>query len=535
MRRAIILPLIFLISGYCHAQVLEDLELASSNRNYITSSNGDNIYKIIRLNDGFLALGYAHGDHIILDHDRYDFWTNFLARFDNEGNVVWLKSIPGSGISDMVLDDTGTIYLAGSGRQETDSYQTYFLASYTLSGSQKKIKYFPTGIYGEVRSIALDSQGNAWISGKVTSRGSLLRVSINESHWPYRKIESKLHGVTVEFDDIFADEEDNIYMLIHFRSIALEPWVELGEIEVNFDCGPGYCTEFLLAKIDQDMNVLWMKSYGGAGYHTAGMMKRLKDGTIGIAGFFNNSFTVEDISFDSRGGFDGFFVNLSMEGELLDEVIIGSSDEDEMNVERITSFTDDEEGNLFLTGQGEGLVMIKEGTNLTPILNKAELTTYLLKLNKKRNLVWSAEFSGGTFDNQVLMKHDGRIMAAGGVYSESRNITIMGEEHGLRNSIAMYLMTIEDRVVLPPGDQFIEPDTGPQVIIYPNPASGKVQVSGIPDGTPVDLVDSFGRLVQYSLIKDGSLNIAELEDGVYLIRDRINGQTQRLWVRNSPM
>lgn len=64
--------------------------------------------------------------------------------------------------------------------------------------------------------------------------------------------------------------------------------------------------------------------------------------------------------------------------------------------------------------------------------------------------------------------------------------------------------------------------------IYPNPASDKVTVTGLPEGSTIELYDATGRLILSTL--HSPLSLSNLPSGLYLLR--AGGQTMRLILKN---
>jgi len=54
--------------------------------------------------------------------------------------------------------------------------------------------------------------------------------------------------------------------------------------------------------------------------------------------------------------------------------------------------------------------------------------------------------------------------------------------------------------------------------VYPNPAVDQVQVLGLSSNDLLRIYDVQGKLVQTKAVRNGSLDLADLESGVYILR-----------------
>ncbi|NVL89824.1 MAG: SBBP repeat-containing protein [Desulfobacterales bacterium] len=102
----------------------------------------------------------------------------FIAKYDGAGNQIWLKQFGTSHLdysSAMALDSSGNIYVSG-GTYGTFPGQTYnqggydvYVAKYDGTGNQLWLRQFGSSSHEIAHSIALDSSGNAYMTGYTAS------------------------------------------------------------------------------------------------------------------------------------------------------------------------------------------------------------------------------------------------------------------------------------------------------------------------------------------------------------------------------
>ncbi len=68
----------------------------------------------------------------------------------------------------------------------------------------------------------------------------------------------------------------------------------------------------------------------------------------------------------------------------------------------------------------------------------------------------------------------------------------------------------------------------PSIALYPDPTNGTLYVDGIPrNGTPASITDHLGRLVQWIMISNGTLDVRALEPGMYVLRLAVDGRPEQ--------
>ncbi|MFO8019572.1 MAG: hypothetical protein R6U96_13175 [Promethearchaeia archaeon] len=178
-------------------------------------------------------------------------WNAFIAKYDNDGNYFW--NITWDGISggsdsarDIILDDSGAIYIAGKTENTEDDV---FIAKYDTSQNLVWNTTWDGGNSEKAYGIALDTSNNIYITGDVwTDHADLLLAKFNSTgHEKWNITLDGGYGSDYSGNGIALDSSNNIYIA--------------GSIEnnTNYD-------SFLVAKFDNDGNQEWNYTWdGGSG------------------------------------------------------------------------------------------------------------------------------------------------------------------------------------------------------------------------------------------------------------------------------
>jgi len=92
-----------------------------------------------------------------------------IVKYDTDGNQMWEAnaSLPSIAFWDMVLDQTGNVYVTGEYDGISSNHSDYATAKYNSAGTEQWIKtYNGSSSYIDfARSIALDGSGNIYVTG----------------------------------------------------------------------------------------------------------------------------------------------------------------------------------------------------------------------------------------------------------------------------------------------------------------------------------------------------------------------------------
>ena len=276
----------------------------------------------------------------------------FIAKYDGAGNQIWLKQFGTSHLdysSAMALDSSGNIYVSG-GTYGTFPGQTYnqggydvYVAKYDGTGNQLWLRQFGSSSHEIAHSIALDSSGNAYMTGYTastlpgqTSAGSYDAFvakydGAGNQLWLRQFGSSSLdHG-----NEIAMDSSENVYVVGQTRGALPGETSEGGR-------------DVFVAKYDGDGNQLWLKQFGTSGWESYGRKGMALDssGNIYVMGNTPGTFPGQT----SAGSYDAFVAKYDGAGNQLWLRQFGSS-----SVVSGYGIALDFSGNAYVTGQTYGI------------------------------------------------------------------------------------------------------------------------------------------------------------------------------------
>ncbi len=307
--------------------------------------------------------------------------NGFLAKYDGSGNFLWAKNMGGNGSClgmGLTTDNNGNVYLTGylsdgpidfnpggsGGSLPSRGSFDAFLAKYDGSGSFLWVKGMGAGGNDQGWSVAVDGNGNAYVTGFFSEQGAFFDfynnigalTSAGRSDVFLAKYDPAGNflwskGMGGKDDDkgygIAADSSGNIYATGTFSSDTTY---------FNPGGSGGILTragseDVFLAKYDVSGNYLWAKSMGGTGSDHGNGIAVDTRGNVYVTGSFDS-----DTAHFNPGGSGGklatvgnrdiFLAKYNTEGKYLWTKSMGGS---KIDVGR--SVTVGGNGNVYVTGQ----------------------------------------------------------------------------------------------------------------------------------------------------------------------------------------
>ena len=319
-------------------------------------------------NNYFIVTGFFTG---IADFDPSDSIYNliskgkqdiFIAKYTLDGNLIWAKSIGGSGpdIGRAIwIDDNDNVILSGDFNSTVDfdpdsgvytmntidipGITDIFIAKYNADGGFIWSKQLIGKNYNYAKSLYVDEQNNIYLTGtffkivdfnpdidtfNLSALGTGCDIYIVKFDDSGRFIWAKsIGGMKNDFSTSVFVKNTSLYIVGHFQeTVDFDPGDENYYITAN-----GLHDIFLL-KLDTAGNFVWVKTIGGSGSDLASALSVDEDENIFLVGSFSN--TVEfNPSFNTNtltsfGSYDSYFCQFSSNGELLYLEHLGSTGSD---------------------------------------------------------------------------------------------------------------------------------------------------------------------------------------------------------------
>ena len=304
----------------------------------------------------------------------------YISKLDTNGNFVWAKRMGGtlsdSG-KDIVLDGNGNIYSLG-------------------------------GFYGTV-----DFNPGAGINN-LTSVGSsdiyISKLDVNGNYvWA-----KNVGGAAYDWEnELIVDEAGNVYITGSFSGTA------------DFDPGAGLYNltsagsdDIFIAKFDDDGNLVWAKSMGGANDDSGTSLALDDSGNLYSAGDFWGNADLDPgagvYNLSSKGYYDIYISKLDMNGEFVWAKSVGGTATDSP-----TGIEIDSAGYVYSTGSFHNTVDFDPGAGISNLTSNGYWDFYISKYDNNGNFVWARTLGGTLSDNSYGIELDtsGNVYTIGGFVS----------------------------------------------------------------------------------------------------------------------
>jgi len=262
----------------------------------------------------------------------------FIAKYNSDGNIVWAKSAGGDGIHTglgLCSAADGTTYACGQffGHVTMDEFtldggdaeQKMFVIKFAPDGKTLWAKKVGTGgYYGSAKDIAVDNSGNTYLAGFYRAG-----ISIGGNDFSYNN-NYKYATIVASYDpsgsvnwaistggsdqggsgnNIALDTASNLILLGSFSGTTT-----LGNSTLTRPSG----SSTFVAKLNKLGSPLWAKAIEGNGA-SSGTALSLKQGSIYIAGEYQDTITIGSVVLITGGLQDVYAAKIAEFSEAVDE------------------------------------------------------------------------------------------------------------------------------------------------------------------------------------------------------------------------
>ena len=295
----------------------------------------------------------------------------FIQKLDTDGNLLWAKRM-GSEVSDYVVtiatDDVGNLYLTG-----------LFAKGFDFDPGPGVYELEPFGGW-DIFVEKLDAAGNfVWAR-------QMGGIHYDEGY------------------SIAVDSQGNVYTTGRFDGTA-----DFGQGNTLTSAGSSDC---FVQKLDADGNLLWVKRMGGIAYDAGNYITVDDAGNVYVGGVYFNTADFDpnegETLLSSAGMSDMFIAKLNEQGDLLWAKSVGGEDYD-----NLFSATADAWGNVYLTGAFRGIADFDPDGDTFYLTSTGVDDIFLLKLDAEGHFLWARRMGGEEQDYGYSVATD----IAGNVYS----------------------------------------------------------------------------------------------------------------------
>lgn len=345
----------------------------------------------------------------------------FLAKYDNAGNLLWVKSAGGPGSENSVsvaLDQQGYCYITGE-FQETAAFGTQsvtssggydiFVAKYSPAGEILWVKKAGGADHDFGLSICKGYHGALYITGyfsgtahfgshSLTFTGGwdifLTRIDTSGYFLWAKKAGSLLSDYGT---DVAADTAGNVYMTGYYGHTLLFDTISVTTKGAE---------DVFLSKADKDGNFLWVKAVGGTASDFSIGVTADSRGNTTVAGYFNGTMSIGGDTLVSTGDTDVFIVSCSQNGEVQWFKSGGGTEYDYVH-----GIARDNDGNTYITGRFDGTASFQQET----LTSFGSSDAFIVKHNQNGDVQWAAQIGSPSVDygKGISSESSGFIYAVG--------------------------------------------------------------------------------------------------------------------------
>jgi hypothetical protein len=339
----------------------------------------------------------------------------WLTKYDSDGNQLWSRQFGTTGtesVRDMASDGSN-IYAVGNTSGELDNNTSQggndpYLAKYDSDGNQVWIKQFGTSTYEQAASVSTDTSGNIYVGGHTI--GGL--AGSNQNVGQNLDINSAAGYPSTDSYVAKFDSNGNQLWSKQFGTVLLDDqWGVTTDKDGNVFAGgntkgdfggknAGSAAEYdgWLIKLDKDGNQQWVRQFGSPDYDFLWDMKTDSMGNVYATGW-----TLGDLGGGNAGSYDAWLTKYDSNGNQLWIKQFGTAGDDQPVSNGLEVDSND---NIFLTGITD--------SNLAGA-NAGSYDTWVAKYDDDGNQLWSQQFGTPEYDaaSTVTADNDGSLYVSG--------------------------------------------------------------------------------------------------------------------------
>ena len=413
----------------------------------------------------------------------------FVAKYDNWGNLIWAKSIGGTGndyASSIIVDQDSNVFIAGSFEGIVD---------------------FDPGL------------GTHLISGNTVQDAFLLKLDHAGSFmsvYPFG-------GLGLDFcTDLKLDNQGNLMVSGNFEAqVDFNPTNNTDTLSSS-----GSLDAFIL-KVDRSLSFLWVKKIGGTMLDAILAFEVDDNGNIYIVGTFEGNCDF-DLGLGVRqlvaGNKDGFVLQLSSAGNYNWVNKIGGSRDDQVNDIAI-----DHQYNVYATGYFRDTVDFDPDSSISfNLVAQGNYDHYISQLDTLGSFSWVQHFTGNIFSasNRIFVDNVDNLYTVGSFQGTVDFDPFVTAKH--RTAIGQSDVFIQRHTPSPLVDILELKEENERIVkVYPNPSQDRIKIYFEKEYKTIEMkvYDLKGILKQEQNYSNLQLIETDIKgvNGVYFIELFLNG------------
>lgn len=469
----------------------------------------------------------------LINTDNSGTYDIYIAKYDVNGNVLWAKNFGGT-YNDyggaITIDSSGNIYITGTFSNTIlfDSFSLtsvgssdIFIVKYDINGNVIWAKRAGCNSIDYANSITTDAFGNLFISGSfrntpitfdtftLPNNGSA-DIFIAKYDQNGNALWAKSAGGTNDdgAPSVTTDGFGNSYIAVDFQS----PSIIFG-LDTLIDNNPSF-PDVAIVKYDASGNVVWAKSAGGNNYDYAICVKTDSLNNIYMTGHFYSPSIIfdSDTLNNSSTNKDMFLVKFDNSGNVIWAKSAGGIGADQGSYLTTDSY------NIYVVGYFVS-TSIAFDTFILANSGSGPSDIFVVKYDSNGNTIWvkGANSIGDDYANSISIDVSGNMYVTGYFHNPSisfdSDTLINADTSGMTYKI--FIAKINENIFTD-----TKPNLATQqlILVYPNPASNRICISGINRKTTIKIYGMFGNLIlEKEIENDQSFDTEKFTSGIYTI------------------
>lgn len=471
-----------LMIGFISASLCAQLELSWSQ--IIEGNGGDLFNDVTHSPDGGCVLIGSTTSNDGVFSDNHGNRDGYIAKYDDEGNLVWDYVFGGSdteNLVDIVTTVDGGYIITGSSSSSDGDLEGLSSASSLQEllikiNDDGEIEWVDKYSNGNVISIKTDSQGNIYT---IAPFGSLANGNIRLSKYDASGI--RLWSNTVggsaiaERIDVVVDNDGFVYQLTEHLSTTNG-------------------NDFRVTKFDAQGEEIWTKTYGGNGSDGAFVIEIRGDRLL-LGGITSSS--TGDV-FVEYGDRDAFILELDFDGSVVASTAYGGSGNDRIDDMKVIG------DKVFISGASTS------SDNDFTVPYPSSFDIFVAEVDLQGDIAW-VEYSGGSANDlrsRLDLVNDSMLIMGYSTTSQD------GALEGADDEPSMYIAYYDYQDLLSTDQTDRLPFT-----VYPNPTADKINIDleNYSD-CQLEMYDAKGHRVLIATdLSDQSVSLEGIAQGLYYI------------------
>jgi hypothetical protein len=465
----------------------------------------------------------------------------FVAKYDAAGDLLWVEgdgAIYDDFVVDMVVDNSGNIYITGYGELNTaGSQRAMYVVKLDANGSEVWSNTFTStssNIGGY--ALSLDAIGNVFVGGNFNGT-----VDFDPSSGTYDLTTTGIVSLTDAYI-LKLDNGGNLSWVQQFACSAANANIlsmtidgsgnvyTTGQYWNSLDCDPGAGTAILghsgngdmfISKLDVNGAYVWAKKMGASESEYGLSIAVDASENVYTTGYFAGTVDFDPGSgteeLTSLGERDAFVLKLDMAGDYVWVKSMGSTSANDVGSELVV----DGSGNVYTMGYFEGNVDFDPGVGVTNNSSAGAKDAFLQKLNSDGEFVWAHQF-GSTGDDQgvsLTLDASDNIFIAGHFYETVDFDFSAGDNELTSNGDRDLFFAKWSQPIIGIGEQ----TNTDFVNVYPNPSTGVFHFTE--KLIKVSVYNLNGKLIK-TFSQTNSIDLSQLDKGMYVVEMKSDKSTK---------